>query len=256
MVVRPGDRGRRDGRVARRPPVTICVLVYGDYAWLARRTLESIRGFCRREEYRLIVGANAAGSETLAYLRGLELEGALDRLLVSKENLHKSPMMRRMLRDVDTPLIWWFDDDSYVVERGAMEDWLKWVRAAPPRIVLWGQGAECGEPASFTTLEDVSAFVRSAAWYRGLPPPSWRPGGKGEFNFEGRGTGDGRWIFVLGGCWMARTRAIGALDWPDRRLVRLGDDVLLGEAIRQRGWAMGNIGAPGVRLDTEPRRGA
>jgi GT2 family glycosyltransferase len=204
----------------------------------------------------LIVGANAAGSETLEYLRGLELEGAIDRLLVSTMNLHKAPMMRRMLMGVDTRLIWWFDDDSYVVEDGAMGEWLKRVKAAPPTTVLWGQGAECGEPADFTTLDDVPAFVRSAEWYRGLPLPSWRPGGKGEFNFAGRGTGDGRWIFVLGGCWMIRARTIRALDWPDRRLVRLGDDVLLGEAIRQRGWSIENIGAPGVRLDTEPRRGA
>ena len=45
------------------------------------------------------------------------------------------------------------------------------------------------------------------------------------------------------------------LDWPDRRLTRYGDDVFLGEAIRQQGWAMTNLGSPGIAMNTEPRRG-
>jgi GT2 family glycosyltransferase len=97
-------------------------------------------------------------------------------------------------------------------------------------------------------------FVRSAPWYRGLPPPSWRAGGKGEFNFAGLGQGDGRWLFILGGCWLIRTSALRQLDWPDPRLVRLGDDVFLGEAIRQQNWTLGNLGTPHVALNTEPRR--
>jgi hypothetical protein len=104
-------------------------------------------------------------------------------------------------------------------------------------------------------MDNVLEFVRTAPWYRGLPPPSWRVGGKGELNFEGRGTGDGRWPFILGGCWLARMQALRSIDWPDRRLVKMGEDVLLGEAFRQQGWTVQHIGIPGVALDTEPRRG-
>jgi hypothetical protein len=97
--------------------------------------------------------------------------------------------------------------------------------------------------------------VRSAAWYRGLPPPSWRAGGKGQFNFAGRGLGDGRWFFILGGCWLIRASALRALDWPDRRLIKMGDDAFLGEAIRQHGWQIADIGTTGVAIDTAQRRG-
>ena len=128
-------------------------------------------------------------------------------------------------------------------------------RAAPPATVMWGKGAYCDYPGNFTDLDDPAAFVRSAPWYRGLPPPSWRPGGKGEMNFQGRGTGDGRWHFILGGCWLIRTAALRAMDWPDPRLLRHGDDVFLGEAIRQQGWQIASIGTPGVALNTEARRG-
>ena len=104
-------------------------------------------------------------------------------------------------------------------------------------------------------MDDVPDFVRSASWYRGLPAPSWRTGGKGEFDFRGLGTGDGRWLFILGGCFLIRAAAVRALDWPDHRLLRTGDDVFLGEAIRQQGWDQRDLGPLGVALDTEPRRG-
>ena len=120
---------------------------------------------------------------------------------------------------------------------------------------MWGKVYGCLHPRSFINLDDPSAFVRSAPWYRGLPPPSWLPGGKGEFNFRGQGTGDGRWFFVTGGCWLARTRILRQLDWPDRRLIKLGDDVLLGEAIRQSGGRLGNVSADGLRVSAQRRRG-
>jgi hypothetical protein len=154
-------------------------------------------------------------------------------------------------------LIWWFDDDSYIRDSAAFEHWCRCAEQATAQTVMWGKVAVCDHPSAFAPgLPDPVAFVRSADWYRGLTPPFWRPGGRGEFDYEGRGTGDGRWFFVLGGCWMIRTRAIRALDWPDRRLIKLGDDVFLGEAIRQQEWVFQNIDDPGIAIDTEPRRGS
>jgi GT2 family glycosyltransferase len=185
----------------------------------------------------------------------LQKKGEIDQLIVSTVNLNKCPMMRRMFERIETEFIWWFDDDSYIVEPGAWEGWMKPALTAAQSTVAWGDLAFCGHKSGFTDLEDPIGFVRSATWYRGLPPPSWYPGGKGEFNFENKGTGDGRWIFVVGGCWLIRTAAIRALDWPDKRLIKLGDDVFLGEALRQNGLRMANIGTPGVATNTEPRRG-
>jgi len=252
-----GVRKRRDSKnsKAAMPVATICVLVYGNYFRLATRVLNSILRHCPRPDYRLVVGANAPCLETLSFLRTLRQAGEIDRLVVSPRNIGKCPMMRRLFTEVETDFIWWFDDDSYILEPTAWTDWLQLARQAPMTTVIWGQQAVCDYEASFTDAEDAVRFVRTAPWYRGLPPPYWRPGGKGEFDFEGRGTGDGRWLFMLGGCWLIRTRAIRALDWPDRRLIRTGDDVFLGEAIRQNGWELGNIGTPGVAINTEPRRG-
>ena len=59
-------------------PVTICVLTYGDYPQLAKRTIESIRFHCARSSYRLVVGANAVCAEIdFAYFRFFVNLGAI-----------------------------------------------------------------------------------------------------------------------------------------------------------------------------------
>jgi GT2 family glycosyltransferase len=238
------------------PKITICVLTCEDFPHLARRAIESIRNHCTRSQYELIVGANAVSEETSLYLEHLYAAGEIDHLIPSPVNLNKCPMMRLMFERVNTEFTWWFDDDSYVTSPDAFTQWLGAASASPDSTVMWGELYRCNTPWDFTDLDDVVSFVRKASWYRGLPPPSWRPGGKGEFNFENRNCGDGRWDFIVGGCWLIRTSALLALDWPDRRLIKLGDDVLLGEAIRQQGWQLRNIGSPGVVINADDRRGS
>ncbi|MBI4488540.1 MAG: hypothetical protein HY694_05605 [Deltaproteobacteria bacterium] len=238
------------------PKVTLCLLTYGDYPNLAQRALNSIRLQGPRTDYKLTVGANSVCEETLDFIETRHEAGEIDRLIVSSENLCKCPMMRQMFAGLATEYVWWFDDDSYVTGPKTLSQWLQIAESAPASTVMWGSLGCCQHPLAFTELEDVIGFVRSAPWYRGLPPPTWKPGGKGEFNFQGQNKGDGRWFFIFGGCWMMRTCAIRTLDWPDMRLTQNGDDVILGEAIRQQGWNMGNIGPLGVRINTEARRGA
>ena len=236
--------------------VTICVLTYGDYPALARRAVESIRRHCPRSRYELFVGANAASQETGSYLESLQRAGDIDRLIQSEVNLNKNPMMRLLFREVRTEFIWWFDDDSYITDPDALDHWVATAKAAPESTALWGSLGVCNDPLAFAAdLDDVLGFVRSASWYRGLPPPSWKPGGKGELDFEGRGTGDGQWFFIFGGCGLYRTRALAEIDWPDKRLIKMGEDVFLGEAVRQQGWSLGHIEDPGVAINTEARRG-
>src|SRR5262249_17587879 len=96
------------------PLVTLCVLTYGDYPDLIERALTSIQTHFPRSAYRLVVGANAPGEKTSAYLNQLQDAGAIDTLIAHPINLNKCPMMRLMFERVTTEYIWWFDDDSYV----------------------------------------------------------------------------------------------------------------------------------------------
>ncbi len=233
-------------------PVSICVLTYGDFPRLARRCINSIVRHCERPLYRLIVGANAVSAETMKYLHDLRQREAIDELILSPENLNKNPMMRLMFERVRSEFIWWFDDDSFVVSDSALKDRLEIARASEPDVMMWGQVLFCDGPG-FTDIDPVE-FVRTAPWYRGLTPPFPAPGGKGELDYEGKGGGDSHWDFVAGGEWCVRAEAIRALDWPDRRLAILGDDVFLGEALRQQGWRICDLGVHGVAINAANRR--
>lgn len=228
------------------PPVSICVLTYGDYARLARRCIGSIRRHCPRDQYRLIVGANAVGEDTHKYLSRLADQGHIDITHISESNINKCPMMRRMFADIDTEFIWWFDDDSYIVHPQAFERRLEIASSSPPTTVGWGYQM-CSEAKDFNLGLDVVEMVRRAPWYRGKPPPSRAP--------EEKGAGNKYWTYLTGGGWFMRASAIRAMDWPDPRLVMQAEDVFLGEAIRQQGWNTMNVRYLGVELNTEPTRG-
>lgn len=246
----------KTGKANSEPIVSICVLTYGHYPDLAKRCIESIRQNCSRPLYRLIVGANAPCQETEDYLRQLHASASIDHLIVSRSNINKCPMMRQMFASASTEFVWWFDDDSFITEANIIERWLEIASTSPPTVVHWGHQFYFGHEQDFSYGADVVSFVRESPWYRGKNPPSWKPGGKSEYDFERRGTGDGRWFFVTGGCWMIRTSAIRTLDWPDPRLVKRNDDVFLGEALRQQGLEARDIGPLGVVINTGPRRGS
>ncbi len=237
------------------PPVTICVLTYGPYLELAKRVIDSVRTHCGRSQYVLIVGANAVESKTHAYLEMLRADHVIDHFIVSERNLNKCPMMAQIFKKVETEFIWWFDDDSYIICSDALSRRLQVARSAPPHYVMWGHVFYFSNAEDFSYRTDVVGYVKRAPWFRGKEPPSWMPGGKDEFDFQGTGRGDGRWFFPTGGCWFVRTSAIRTLDWPDATLVKRNDDVFLAEAIRQQGWEFIDIGPCGVAINTEARRG-
>jgi hypothetical protein len=224
------------------------VLTYGDHLPLVERCIESIRAHCPRDSYRLVVGANEISDVVRQYLYSHRLAGEIDRLHESPVNLNKCGMMERMLADVDTPFLWWLDDDSYLVEDDALAQRLAVVSAAPATTVLWGQRWCIPTAAQFAAGNDVTGFVRSASWYRGRPLPG-----------ENGHRGDRRWLFINGGCWVARTAALRQIDWPDRRLARAriqwAEDVFMSEAIRQQSWDSGDIGSPGVVVGDAASRG-
>src|SRR5260370_16963936 len=79
-------------------------------------------------------------------------------------------------------------------------------------------------------------FISSANWFRGQAPQlDDQPG-----NF--------RVNFAAGGFWALRTCWIYDLEWPDRRLVHIAEDVMLVEAFRQAGARVGHAHS-GVKIN-------
>ena len=221
---------------------TIATVTFGDYGKTIERCLASIERFCPRGRYRIVVGANGVSAASRQLLADARRRGTIDRLHDSPLNLGKAQLMRRMLADVDTPYLWWLDDDAQVREAGALERRLALADAAPAHAVVWGERWFHRDTCGWGMADDMHAFIRAASWYRGRPLPG-EPGGPAV------------WEFITGGCWLARTQALRAIDWPDPRIVQLhtGDDVLMGTAVLQQGWTQVDIGPLGVSPGHEPR---
>jgi hypothetical protein len=235
--------------------VSICVATYGPYPGLIERCLSSIISKCDRECYQLIVGCNAVDERALDYVVTLFRQGAIDSLHLSGENVNKCPMMRSIFSSVSGEYIWWFDDDSYIENHDALSRRLEIAMGSRQDTVMWGHQFFFSKEADFSFGTDVQKFVRTAPWFRGKTRRGW-PASDEAREVPDASDNDERWFFMTGGCWFARTSAIEALDWPDPRLVKSCDDVLLGEAIRQQGWQMQDIGPLGVRISEHVRRGS
>ena len=83
------------------------------------------------------MGANAVGDRTEKLLSERHEVGEIDQLIISSTNINKCPMMRRMFTEIDTEYIWWFDDDSYIEEPGALSQWLHAANAsAQPNMIM------------------------------------------------------------------------------------------------------------------------
>jgi GT2 family glycosyltransferase len=207
--------------------LTVCAVTYGNYPLLLERFLRHLFDSTTGEMFSLRLGLNAPSEASREIAEGYAQRHSNIDLTISSANLFKNPMMRRLLYDNPITTEWtaWFDDDSYVKR----SDWL--LRLAlkiqrEPRVDVWG--------SRYLLFPDETAlqFVRTGPTYRGLP---WllRHNESGEEVpcFE----------FATGGFWVARTRVLQALEWPDPRVVQAGEDFLFGEALRQNGFQIGSF---------------
>lgn len=210
--------------------------MYGNYPALARQAVDSIVSKCSRDQFQLVIGCNACCDETLMYLASVN---QIDRLIVSPVNINKCPMQRKMFEHIDTEFIWWFDDDSLVVDDQALQRRIEIADASPPETVLWGPIFFWNDQEGFNFGVDVKPWIRAQPWYTRDPIPC---------------DASGKWVFVIGANWFARTSALQQLNWPPTSFVKAGDDALLCEAIRQSGLTFQQIGECGTAFQTHERR--
>ena len=219
------------------PKATFHILLYGHYAELAQRCIESVRRFVPRDEYLLRIGLNACCRETLQYVDSVSQDLPIDLIVRSHRNIHKYPMMRKLFWDkpIETEWVVWFDDDTYILS----DAWWKgvWQR-------LKDEPAEAlGQLWWWIFLPGEWEFIQKRPWFRGRPPEN------------GRRSPSPAARFMTGSYWVMKTECIRALDWPDPQLVAQGGDTLLGAAIWQQQWRQIHFDA-GIKVNDAPRRTA
>jgi GT2 family glycosyltransferase len=223
-------------------PITIGVVCYGNHVELARRFVTSLYRNTDAKLFSLRVGLNAVEPATEHLFREFSENYGNVEIFVEKENIYKNPMMGRMIRERPLETTWtiWCDDDTYFTE----PDWLQRLGtriASEPGIAQWGHRF-----LMWRHDQQILDWIQKATWYRAVPFKRTE---------DARAKGDVEFIFATGGYWAARTDALKFLDWPDRRLIQAGEDFILGEALRQNGYKIGDF-HHGVKINDAPRRNA
>jgi len=201
--------------------LTTCVLLYGDHAELAARSLESILQFQAIAGGAVRVCVNDIGDATRDYLRRLCADGQLSRRDVydAGENVHKYPMLRAMLygkRAIATPHLLWLDDDSFIRNPKRFAEVLPELLAT-----LDGGAAMVGRLYSQGFQGQQREWISQQPWYRGR---AWQ-----------RVRSEDRMFFCTGGGWLARVNVLREVNWPWPELDHAGGDHLLGACLHQRG---------------------
>lgn len=230
-----------DARVLE-PPITVCLLCYGPYFGLHKRVLESLYANTPPELFRLRVGCNEVGADTLALVERLSGVHGNIRTWISRENIHKYPMMRRMFHEDPISTRWtvWLDDDVHFYD----PTWLYGLS----RAVTDGAAAMYGAKYYWNLKHGQREWIEAAKWYKGVPLQVR------EIEREGQKIRNQKIEFITGSFWAIETGWIYRLNWPDPRIRHNGGDVMLGEAVRQNGGALGSW-HQGVKINDARRRG-
>ena len=146
----------------------------------------------------------------------LHQSGAIDHLVVSAENFNKCPMMGEMLKRVGCELIWWFDDDSYILTSGAFEVWGAARHDAPL------QGQPCGASWRCATTRTrllppcrTSLFCPHCLLVSWAAAPLLEIGRPRRNGFSGSRNRRRALVLPVGRVLDDGQRALRELDWPE-----------------------------------------
>jgi ADP-heptose:LPS heptosyltransferase len=238
--VAPTPQGSKKNLLPQEIPgyVTIGVLIYGDHLDIIKRCLSSIYASVKPKSFELRLGMNAVTPRVRTWVKENILD-VYDNIVLyeSEENIHKYPMMRRMLyegRKVSTEWFLWFDDDSHVIHQKWLPEFWKYVTNTPKIDMV-------GREYFYWLKKGQVKWIKEAPWYTGkeLQTRKKMP----------------RSVFITGGWWGIRSKVLYNLDWPDPRIDHNGGDVMLGAALHQQGYVIKQY-YYGVKISDAVRRGA
>jgi len=207
---------------AQNPELSVCVLLYGsdDYCFrLAQRVVNSALQRLGTVTPDFRFGLNAVGDATRDYVQNVVYRHFPNALVVDcPENIHKYPMMRRLLygRPLESALTMWFDDDSCIIDTTDVTAWLARVRQQMHAYAM------LGSVYKERFVGNQVDWIKNQPWYNDKEPGAYTQ-------------------FAAGGWWVIRTSVLLQFDWPPPELKHRGGDIMLGELLRQHNLQLGHF---------------
>lgn len=206
---------------------SVLICCHGNFPHYSLRAVDSILNADDAGRFDLHVGCSDCGDETVRALRRKADEGQIESLILSRRNINKDPMMRVLLELARGEYMLWLDDDSHV-NAGWDSRLVEFLSRHAPfdaagHVFYWHKN------------DDYRRFLRQRPWYRG------------EDAYLDPADHQQRTWFPTGGLFLARTDFLRQHDFPDRRMVKKADDVLLGDLISQQHGKL--IGFSGELMD-------
>jgi len=228
---------------------SVCVLLYGSHADLARRVLLSL---IQHANWKFIadvrIGLNACGEETCTTVD--LLGGTIKKLCplityTPDRNVGKYPLMRRMFYDTANPVaenVMWFDDDSYLL--GTNKYVFEVVSTYLSKNHISGGSTVVGARYTMGLMGNQHLGINAQPWC--VTPVNRHH----VFTFP-----QGAW-------WAARTSFLHEWNYPFPELHHTAGDRILGELLEQRGRHLVNY-RQGIAINADdagreskaPRRG-
>jgi hypothetical protein len=197
-----------------KPDISVLIGCYGNFPEYSLRAVESVVQRDEREQIEVHVGCNACGARTIARLRELLDAGDIDTLIESRRNLNKDPMMRLLVDLSRAPYVLWMDDDSHLLP-GWASPFLEFLGKQKP--------FDCAGHIFYWHKDDYyRGFLTRRPWY--LDEDSY---------LEPSDHAQRTW-FATGGLFLARAQYLRQHNFPDRRMIKGQDDILLGDLISQQ----------------------
>jgi hypothetical protein len=202
--------------------LTVCVLLYGadDYCFrMAQRVLNQrfkTLGSVTRD---VRFGLNAVGEATRNLLAQVVSDYFPEAVVIDcPENIHKYPMMRRLLyeKPLQSRLTMWFDDDSCIAENTDVAVWLTRIRQQMCAYTM------LGSVHKERFVGNQAEWIKAQPWYNGKEPSAYTQ-------------------FAAGGWWVTQTEALRIFNWPPAELKHRGGDIMLGELLRQHDLPLGHF---------------
>jgi len=175
--------------------------------------VESVVQSDHLERFEIHVGCNACGPTTIVRLREWLDAGQIHSLVESRRNLNKDPLMRLLVDLARAPYVLWMDDDTHLLS-GWAPCFLEFLANQAP--------FDCAGHIFFKHKHaEYRSYLRERPWY------------VGEEAYRDPHDHALRTWFAAGGLFLARAEFLRQHNFPDRRMVKRLDDVLLGDLISQ-----------------------